>query len=121
MTHQLVPEVPPRRIALSNESQLPRSAPLLDLLLALDRISDVLVPLKPDELANSVYACKPFDGTRSMLASSLCEVARHAEIQRTVRLTGKEINESGLGHSRDAVWIPAYAGMTKNREGGKTG
>jgi hypothetical protein len=86
------------RITRNNQSNLPGGGPMLDIMLALDRILDCLESLEIDEPFQSISFRKAFDETGSMLEYAADKIVCDADIEDAVRSIGHEVNEAA-GHA----------------------
>ena len=57
---------------------------MLDIMLALDRASDVVKALEIDQPLQSVVPRKAFDKSRTMLEDAAHEIVSHADVENTV-------------------------------------
>jgi hypothetical protein len=79
-------QIIPIGIELLNQPDFPRPIPLLQLLLASDRVFGIIELFEIDEPVDFVFLCKAFDRFQSMFGYSTNEVIGHAGILvRTVK------------------------------------
>src|SRR5690349_13846021 len=85
-------EVVPVGVHLTDQLELPRTTPLLDRLLARNRLVDAVVELVPDEAVDAIMRAETAEGLGLVLPHAAADVARDAEIQRAVAFARDEIN-----------------------------
>jgi len=59
----------------------PRSGPMLDVMLTLNRVLNILKSLEIDEPLKTMALCKTFDESGAMLKNSTNEIVCHADVQ----------------------------------------
>src|SRR4051794_35368090 len=91
-------EVFPLRIHLLDEPDLPSAVPLLESLLPLDRLVHAVVHLEVHERMHAVLLGKSVHAAVAMRFDTLGEIARDADVERSVRFTGEDVDD-GLLHA----------------------
>jgi hypothetical protein len=86
------------RIVVLDEVDLPLPMPALKLLLAQDGSFHTIAHLEPDQDVDAIPGCEARNGFGSMLVKARDEIGRDTDIQRPVRLTGKNIDARLLLH-----------------------
>jgi len=74
-------QIIPVGIAGEDETHLPRSAPMLDIVLALDGRLDVVKRLEIDETLQRVAFCKSSNSADAMLINATSEIACRADVK----------------------------------------
>lgn len=69
---------------------------MLDVLFPLDRRSDVVVILGPNQPLETIPLCEPLDDTLSMLPGTSGEVASYADIKRSVASVRHHVDPTTL-------------------------
>src|SRR5439155_10807699 len=114
-THDVWVEIPPFAIVALDQFELPLAAPFLDLLLPQNGIRHRLMELQVDQQVDAVFLSEAGDSPGSVLPHSASDVARHADIERAVPLTCKDVDASSTHDAyramSSAFWVPAFAGM----------
>jgi hypothetical protein len=87
-------KVIPFRIVDDNHSNFPCAGPVLDIVLALNRITDVVEPFEIDQSFQSVSFGEAPDESRTMLEYAADKVACHANVQNAIGTIGQNINVS---------------------------
>jgi hypothetical protein len=87
-------KIVPSRIGSDNFPDLPRAGPVLDVVLALDRVADIVELLEINQPLQSVSFGESFDESRAVFVDAANEIARHADIQNAVRTIGQNVNPS---------------------------
>src|SRR5690606_12737024 len=77
-------EVVPRRVRLLDQPQLPCAVPLLEPLLAGDRVANVVVLLEVDEAVHAVPLREPFGHVVFVHPDPLQEITRDADVEGAV-------------------------------------
>ncbi len=85
------------RVVFLNQADFPVAAPFLDAFFAQDGIWHCAMWLEIDELLDVVSLSKARNSADSMLVNTLAQIAGHADIERSVGATGKDVDE-GVGH-----------------------
>ncbi len=85
-------KIVPIRVCCNNQSDLPRSRPMLDIVLPLYGVPDIVKLLEVDEPLKSISFCKACDEARPMLEHSTDEIACHPDINDAVRMIGQNVN-----------------------------
>jgi len=65
---------------------------MLDVVLALDRVSDVVKPFEIDQSLQSVPFSEAFDEARPMLKHPTDKITRYSDVQNAVRAIGQNVN-----------------------------
>src|SRR5690606_18823766 len=89
---ELNSQVAPGRIALFDQLELPRPVPLLEPLLAHDRMLHRGVWLEPDQHLDAILAGEARDGALPMLMDPLHQVRRDTDIERPAATRGEQVN-----------------------------
>ena len=92
LSHDRVVQVIPTGIAFADRSDLPRTWPVLDRVLALDRGADVLVVLEMNEPLQAIPLGEAIDGTRAMLEYPPDKIVGHPDIENAVGTIGQDVN-----------------------------
>ena len=82
----------PFGILLFYQCNFPRTRPLLEVLLALQRIADRVVLLEVNQPRYLMLLREPFDYLFAMLVYTSHEIVCHADIQRSIPLTGEDVH-----------------------------
>jgi hypothetical protein len=85
-------KVIPVRIAGDNHSDLPRARPMLDIVFALDGITDVVEFLEVNQPLQAVLLGKAIDESRAMFEDSAKEIVCHPDIKDAIWSIGQNIN-----------------------------
>ena len=85
-------KVAPMRVGCFNQIDLPRTVPVLQLLLAGDRREHVAVHLEPDQTFDSMLFGETRERALAMLPQPCFEAGRHADVKRTARLAGEDVD-----------------------------
>jgi hypothetical protein len=83
------------RVVAFDQVDLPRPVPALQLLLAGDRAVHVAEPFEVDEAEYLVAGGEAFDDAAPVLVQAGEKVGGDADVQRTVRLAGEDV-DAGL-------------------------
>ena len=85
-------KVAPMRVGRLDQIDLPRSVPVLQLLLAGNRREHVAVHLEPDQPFDAVLVGKPRLRALAVLPQAAFEVGCYTDVQRAPRLARKDIH-----------------------------
>ena len=85
-------QINPLRIMLIDQIDLPRAMPVFQLLFAQDRALHVPKQLKVHQLVDRIFGRMPRRHVIAMLVKPLKQVRGHADIERAVKLTRKDIH-----------------------------
>jgi hypothetical protein len=77
-------QIVPIGVRTLDQLDLPLALPLLERLLALDRINDAIEGLEPDQSLYAVAFCEPVDQAFAMLVDPAQQFAGDADVQRPV-------------------------------------
>ena len=78
-----------------NELHLPTARPMLDVMLALDGVSDVIELLTIDQHLEAISLGKAFGRSLAMLKRSPGNIVRDADIKSAVASIRHDVNEAG--------------------------
>src|SRR5215813_5457684 len=92
-------EVDPSGIAPFDQVDLPLAAPLLELLLARDRIDNVVVTFEPDEKMHAVSRGESARGIRLVFIHPANQIIGHADIEGSMLSTREDVD---VVHKRSA-------------------
>jgi hypothetical protein len=67
---------------------------MLDVVFALDGVTDVVEPFEIDQSLQSIPLSEAFDESRAMLKYPTDQIIRHPDVQNAVRAIGQNINVS---------------------------
>ena len=98
-----VVEVIPLGILRQDEIDFPSARPMLQILLMLDRCSNVLVVLGPDETPKPVFFGEAIHYTLPMFPSTPSEVASNADVKGPIRAVRYYIDPSTLHNASIGV------------------
>src|SRR5262245_53214812 len=91
-TCQGLVKVDPVGIRPLDQIDLPLTAPLLELLLARDRVHGIVVAFEPDEKVHSMSRSESGNGVRSMLVHPTDQISGHADVERAVFAACKDVD-----------------------------
>ena len=100
---EVVVEVSPLRVEILDQLELPGATPAFDLGFASDRIDDIAMFLKPDELMDAIFGSEGRCFTCAVLPDAVDEIAGDAAIECAVSVGGEEVDEGAL-HA--VPWTP---------------
>jgi hypothetical protein len=84
----------PFRIVDDNFSNLPRARPMLDIMLAVNRITNVVEPLKIDQSLQPMLFGETIDESGTMFEYTADKITCHANVQDAVGTVGQNVNVS---------------------------
>lgn len=96
ISRQPVVEILPHRILLQDQGDFPGARPVLQVLLSLNGISDILVPLYPNEPFKAVFPGEAIGNARAVLPSAARDIAGDADIQSPIWTVGDNVDPSTL-------------------------
>src|SRR5262249_856172 len=108
-SENLGPKITPDGIGRLNQLKLPGPPPLLDSLLAQDRLRHRAVQFKIHQAVYRILLREPLHRVPLLLKPTLDQVRRYADIKRAVALAREDVDGGGFFH---LSWMPAFAGMT---------
>ena len=97
-TQQFIIQIPPLRIYLLNQPDLPRALPLLDLLLTDDGVADVGMLFKIHQAMDLILPGKALPHIGFMLPDALYQLAGDAGVERAVSSAGEDVDVSCFRH-----------------------
>ena len=83
-----------------NQTHSPRSRPMLDSFLALNRGPDVVMLFEIDEAFESVPLCETVNQTVAVFTATPNEIARNAGVENTVTTIGHDVDEASHDDSK---------------------
>jgi hypothetical protein len=91
------PQIPPLRVILLDQVDLPLPVPSLQLLLARNRVGHPVKRFGVHQADRAIIRRKTWRRSRAVLVQSRCEVRCHADVKRSAFLAGEDIG-AGLPH-----------------------
>ena len=102
--HQLflsecIEQIPPLGVLPVDQPHLPRTRPVLDRLLTLDRGANIVMLFKIDELLQVILLRKTAYQTVAMFMAAPDEVAGDADVKRTIAAVSHYVNKAATHHT----------------------
>jgi hypothetical protein len=94
-----IEQIPPLRVLPMNQPHLPRTRPVLDHLLSLDRGANIVMLFKIDELLQVILLRETAYQTIAMFMAAPDEVAGDADVKRTIAAIGHYVNKAATHHT----------------------
>jgi hypothetical protein len=91
------PQIPPLRVVLLDQVDLPLPVPVLQLLLARNRVGHPVKRFGVDQADRAIIRGKTWSRSRAVLVQSRREVGRDADVERSALLAGENVS-AGLPH-----------------------
>jgi hypothetical protein len=91
------PQIPPLRVILLDQVDLPLPVPVLQLLLARNRFGHPVKRFGVHQADRAIIRRKTWRRSRAVLVQSRCEVGRDADVERAALLAGENVS-AGLSH-----------------------
>ena len=85
-------QIAPFRVLFLDQADLPVPPPLLERLFTGDRISRIVIALKPDQTLDAIFRREPRNRLALVLTDAANKIAGNPEIQRSMPSTGEKVD-----------------------------
>ena len=107
LPEKLIVQVPPLRVVLLDQPQLPCSLASLQLLLARNGITDMAEGLEVYQAMHGVSLCEAGDLAAPVLIDSAREVSGHGDVKRAVPFARQNVDGGTLSLPRSSGFLPS--------------
>src|SRR5262249_31406428 len=107
---KLIVEIIPTRVFCKNQPDFPSPAPVLHVVLALDRDADIVVAFRPNQALQSIFLREAVAHPLAVLPDTPREITGHTDIEGAVRPVRDDVDPSALHQSINRRLAPAAQG-----------